>query len=394
VIHPNAFRKTLAERGGKVRFLWQHDPGEPLGKPLEMHEDEKGLFVRAAISDTARGRDALALLKDEAIEGLSIGYDPVKGGTDYTKDDGTGDTTRNLRELKLWEFSLATFPANEEAQVTAVKEDPTPGEAKPAPDVTENTVRIRVRDPGDFQDGSFRTITIGDEDQGIQAVIGKPKGETSTEVQSYVFDKEKWDVERAQAWVDENKKDAVPDLDEKQVAGEGEPAPVPTEVPGEDDGVQEDTDAPAKSFDPDAETKVGRVLSAANAGKLVSALTTVLEVLEAAGVDVPGYEKQPSRMPPKEEGGKAAPVVFNVAIYDEETARLFLEAIEQKSVNDAPATEQVANEDRTGEQAGPSPDEAPTPDKGAGPQKGTPTSNWKIALLEMEHELNLIQLEV
>ena len=68
-------------------------------------------------SDTQRGRDALALLKDGAIGEMSIGYDTVKGGMDYTKD-AKGNTIRNLREIKLYEFSLVTFPANEQAIVT------------------------------------------------------------------------------------------------------------------------------------------------------------------------------------------------------------------------------------------------------------------------------------
>lgn len=120
VVHPGAFSKTLAERGGAIKFLWQHNPAEPIGKPVEIREDPKGLFVKAVISDTMRGRDALALLKDGAISGLSIGYDAIKGGTDYSKTD-TGETVRNLREVKLWEFSLVTFPMNEAAGVTALK---------------------------------------------------------------------------------------------------------------------------------------------------------------------------------------------------------------------------------------------------------------------------------
>src|SRR5512139_1749898 len=131
VIHPGAFRKTLAERGQKIKFLWQHDPTEPIGKLIEAHEDTGGLFVKAIISDTQRGRDALALLKDGAIGEMSIGYDTVKGGMDYSKD-AKGNTVRNLREIKLYEFSLVTFPANEQAIVTSVKEqDVTPEEAKP-----------------------------------------------------------------------------------------------------------------------------------------------------------------------------------------------------------------------------------------------------------------------
>lgn len=120
VIHPGAFTKTLAERGGKVRLLWQHNPGEPLGKLLEVREDPAGLFIKAVISDTMRGRDALALLRDGAIGGMSIGYDAIPGGTDFSKD-ADGNSVRNLREIKLWECSLVTFPMNEQAGVTALK---------------------------------------------------------------------------------------------------------------------------------------------------------------------------------------------------------------------------------------------------------------------------------
>ena len=131
IIHRGAFAKTLAERGNKVKFLWQHNTDEPLGRVLQLNEDERGLFFKAVISDTARGRDALALLRDGAISGMSIGYDPVRGGVDYTKDD-TGRTLRNLREVRLWEVSLATLPMNEAAGVTALKED-ADAEQEPAP---------------------------------------------------------------------------------------------------------------------------------------------------------------------------------------------------------------------------------------------------------------------
>ena len=60
IIHPGAFTKTLNERGNKVRLLWQHDQKEPIGRPLEIREDDRGLFIKAVVSDTARGRDALA----------------------------------------------------------------------------------------------------------------------------------------------------------------------------------------------------------------------------------------------------------------------------------------------------------------------------------------------
>lgn len=117
-----AFRKTLLERGNKIRLLWQHNPAEPIGKPIELREDDNGLFIKAIISDTQRGRDALALLKDGAVDSLSIGYDPIQ--YDYQKIDieGGPKTVRILKELRLHEVSIVSFPANEMAQVTAVKE--------------------------------------------------------------------------------------------------------------------------------------------------------------------------------------------------------------------------------------------------------------------------------
>lgn len=39
-------------------------------------------------------------------------------------------------------------------------------------DENENSFRLRQRNPGDFQEGSFRTIELAN---GVKAVIGKPK---------------------------------------------------------------------------------------------------------------------------------------------------------------------------------------------------------------------------
>jgi hypothetical protein len=76
------------------------------------------------------------------------------------------------------------------------------------PEETENFVHIPVRDAGDFDQETFRTIDI-DADRGIKAVIGKLKSdpEGSTHVQKFLFAKDKeWTLEKAQAWVNEHKK--------------------------------------------------------------------------------------------------------------------------------------------------------------------------------------------
>lgn len=116
VIQPGAFARTLANDRGRVKVLWQHDPSNPIGKPLEMREDDTGLMVRARIADTTQGRDAMALFDAEVIDELSIGYDAIVEEYDSEK------SVRLLREIKLWEFSPVTWAANELAKITSVKQ--------------------------------------------------------------------------------------------------------------------------------------------------------------------------------------------------------------------------------------------------------------------------------
>jgi len=73
---------------------------------------------------------------------------------------------------------------------------------------TEKFVRSGHRDPSEFEPDSLRTIWIS-EKEGIKAVIGKPKDETTTQVVSYLFLKEKgWNLENAKAWFQEHEQKA------------------------------------------------------------------------------------------------------------------------------------------------------------------------------------------
>ncbi|PRX16664.1 hypothetical protein BX659_1623 [Orenia metallireducens] len=113
LIQPGAFTKTLKNNKDRIKICWQHDPYSPIGKPLEMREDKKGLFVKGQISDTSLGKDVKILMKDGVINELSIGYDTVK--------KEWKDGVRHLKELKLYEFSPVTWAMNDEALITSVK---------------------------------------------------------------------------------------------------------------------------------------------------------------------------------------------------------------------------------------------------------------------------------
>ncbi|WP_420102056.1 HK97 family phage prohead protease [Bosea sp. (in: a-proteobacteria)] len=117
IVEPGAFRESLARRGpAGVRLLWQHDPAEPLGRWLSLIEDSRGLFVRGRLSlAVARAREIHALMRDGAIDGLSIGFRPEKARS----EPRTG--LRRLERVDLWEISIVTFPMLPQARISAVK---------------------------------------------------------------------------------------------------------------------------------------------------------------------------------------------------------------------------------------------------------------------------------
>ena len=107
----NAFQRTLSESGKQRPLLWQHR--EPIGL-VTLHDSPAGLVADGQLSMGVQlAKDAYQLLKDGVIRGMSIGYLTIK--------DQVSGGVRQLLELKLFEVSLVTFPANEMATVTAVK---------------------------------------------------------------------------------------------------------------------------------------------------------------------------------------------------------------------------------------------------------------------------------
>lgn len=136
IVAPGAFRETLARRGAKgVRLLYQHDPAEPIGTWDKIYEDARGLFARGRLSrEVSRAREVLALMRDGAIDGLSIGF----RATSFHRDRRTG--TRRLKAIDLWEISVVTFPMQPDARIQ------TPGGRTPVSDrYREDESRLLVR---------------------------------------------------------------------------------------------------------------------------------------------------------------------------------------------------------------------------------------------------------
>ena len=96
-------------------MLWQHNTTQPVGVWESATETPQGLYVKGRILDTTLGNDVYKLLQAGAIDTMSIGYTVNDSSTDYQAG------VRQLKEVDLWEVSLVTFPANDQAKITAVR---------------------------------------------------------------------------------------------------------------------------------------------------------------------------------------------------------------------------------------------------------------------------------
>lgn len=68
------------------------------------------------------------------------------------------------------------------------------------PEITEEYIRLRQKDSNDFDKNAFRTIILS-KSRGIHAIIGRLTGKTVMIIQSYLFEKTKWNVKDAQTWI-------------------------------------------------------------------------------------------------------------------------------------------------------------------------------------------------
>lgn len=118
-VMPGAFTRSLLERpAARIKMLWQHDRTQPIGVWTDATEDSKGLFVKGAllVNDIKQAAECHALMKAGVIDSMSIGYKTMEA-------DFTQSGVRQLKEVGLYEISMVTFPMNDQATVTTVKDE-------------------------------------------------------------------------------------------------------------------------------------------------------------------------------------------------------------------------------------------------------------------------------
>lgn len=118
VVDKGAFAESL-KRHGVPKLLLQHSSWMVGGVWTEAREDEKGLYLKGKLNlDVQAAKEAYSLLKQGAINGLSIGFRTLKESI----DKATGVV--HILECRLYEVSVVTFPANESATISSVKSAP------------------------------------------------------------------------------------------------------------------------------------------------------------------------------------------------------------------------------------------------------------------------------
>ena len=113
IIKSGAYKKTIAENGRRVKYLYQHDMDKPIGKMVNLEEDDKGLVFEAEIAKTQLGMDVIELIKAGVITENSVCILPIQ------KEMVNG--RREINEVKLYEVSAVTLAANDQAMILDVK---------------------------------------------------------------------------------------------------------------------------------------------------------------------------------------------------------------------------------------------------------------------------------
>ena len=89
----------------------------PIGRAVRLTDTQAGLEAELRVSETRLGDEALTLIRDGAVNGLSVGFIPVEDHWDQTR------TIVERVKARLVEISLVAFPAYADARVMAVRSD-------------------------------------------------------------------------------------------------------------------------------------------------------------------------------------------------------------------------------------------------------------------------------
>ena len=113
VVEPGAFARSLLSRGADgVRMLYNHKPDIIIGAWAEIAEDDRGLFVRGALTESCSlSQHVGRMIRDRELSGLSIGFRTIRAEM--------CSSIRRIIEIDIWEISIVAMPMLYNARITA-----------------------------------------------------------------------------------------------------------------------------------------------------------------------------------------------------------------------------------------------------------------------------------
>ena len=129
IIVPEAFTKTLAERGpGGKNLIWSlvdhcADMNNVIGKPEQIYVENDMLIAITPIVETEKGEDIIKMYEAGLINQHSIGFSTMKSNVDK-------EGVRTITELKLYEGSAVLWGANPETPTLGFKGEMTTKDKK------------------------------------------------------------------------------------------------------------------------------------------------------------------------------------------------------------------------------------------------------------------------
>lgn len=166
VVVEGAFKEFARTRDGKTLVLHQHRASDVIGK-AEVSQDAKGLHVdgQLVLDDPLAAR-VYTHMKAGTLDGMSIGFDVLPGGAEYTEAG-----VRRLLALKLWEVSVVTFGMNELARVETVKTAGNIATIREFEDFLRDAGGYSKRQAAAIASGGFKALQdVRDEPGGASAI--------------------------------------------------------------------------------------------------------------------------------------------------------------------------------------------------------------------------------
>lgn len=123
IIEPGAFTETLKKReesGHPFPLCFNHDFSAVIGAVDKVEDTEKGPYIEAHFLDTDLAKDVRKMLQSGAIYQFSFAYD-VLGWREPNEEEKKAGVTNVLTKVEVFEVSIVTVPANQNAVVTDVK---------------------------------------------------------------------------------------------------------------------------------------------------------------------------------------------------------------------------------------------------------------------------------